>query len=102
MRAVRNLAAGRGDVLTPLFGALATVLAAWLSVHRGATVGIGLAFALSSFLFAVLLFLYVPHLAVAGMVPIFATTPARYPSTSTSLTTSNFPLARGTQRNRPR
>ncbi len=74
MRA-RTLAAGRPDALVPALGALATVVTAWLTVHMGVTVGAGLVLTVTFFLGAVLLFLFQPNVAVAAMIPIFATIP---------------------------
>jgi hypothetical protein len=66
----------RADLLLPASGAAATLFAAYLSVLMGAHVGFGLVLGVSLFIASVLGFLVVPHLMVAGMIPLFALIPA--------------------------
>jgi O-antigen ligase len=58
-------------------GAVGTTLfAAYLSVHMGAQIGFGLVLLVSFFAAAVLGFLFMPHVAVALTIPLFAFIPA--------------------------
>jgi hypothetical protein len=63
----------RGSELAlPAFGALVTVLAAYLTVKLGAHIGLAAIGVVFLYVLAVLAYLAVPHLAVAGTVALFA------------------------------
>jgi hypothetical protein len=67
----------RGSELAlPAFGALVTVLAAYLTVKLGAHIGLAAIGIVLLYVLVVLAYLAVPHLAVAGTVALFAFVPA--------------------------
>ena len=74
MRTLR-LTLGRADFVLPACGAAATLLAAYVSVQMGATLGFGLVAVVAFFCLSVLAFLVVPHVAVAVTIPLFAIVP---------------------------
>jgi hypothetical protein len=66
-------AAPRGGTLV---AALATIVAAFASVHFGATVGAGAVVVLAIYLGTVLAYLVAPHIALAGTIALFSVVPA--------------------------
>ena len=59
-----------------LVAALATIIAAYASVHFGATVGAGGVVVLAIYLGTVLTYLAAPHIALAGTIALFSVVPA--------------------------
>jgi uncharacterized membrane protein YhaH (DUF805 family) len=66
-------AGARGGALV---SALVTIVAAYASVHFGATVGAGSVVVLAIFLGTVLTYLAAPHIALAGTIALFSVVPA--------------------------
>jgi hypothetical protein len=59
-----------------LVAALATIIAAYASVHFGATVGAGAVVVLAIYLGTVLTYIAAPHIALAGTIALFSVVPA--------------------------
>jgi O-antigen ligase len=66
----------RADLVAAASGAVAVLLAAYVSVALGAQLGLGLVLVVAFFLASIVAFVVVPHVAVAVMIPLFALVPA--------------------------
>lgn len=71
----RRLRVAGASALIPLLGGALTLLGAYATVRMGAHVGVGAAVVGALFIGTVVAYLYVPHLAIAGTVALFALVP---------------------------
>jgi hypothetical protein len=64
-----------GDAILVALGALLTLVLVQATVTMGPTLPVGGLFALTAFILVVIAFVAIPHIAIAGLIPIFALLP---------------------------